>query len=278
MTGEERLAEVVTALENVGVTCLVMGGHAVRFYGLARNTDDFDLHVAPDVWGDLADRLARSTLFVEAPPVEGPSWRADSFRRFRLGALPDGRDEWLEFWKANHLLPPFADLLARAERGPCGGREVSFLGLADLIRSKETERDKDWRDVTVLEQFLDERHLSRVKIGSMDRVEALASLRSRAGFERSLADGVLADPAEVASAVARANLPITQAYLIPLAPTAPFAQHVCPIEPILAARLRTVAPGSSLHISLVEVIRRRYIAFRKATDKADKEAVRASQG
>lgn len=47
MTPDVRLAEVVSALEVVGVSCLVMGGHAVRFYGLSRNTDDVDLHIYP---------------------------------------------------------------------------------------------------------------------------------------------------------------------------------------------------------------------------------------
>ena len=46
MTGEERLAEIVAALEAVGLPCLVLGGHAVRFYGFQRNTIDFDLHLA----------------------------------------------------------------------------------------------------------------------------------------------------------------------------------------------------------------------------------------
>jgi hypothetical protein len=45
---ESRLAEVVTALEQVNIDSLVMGGHAVRFYGLNRNTNDFNLHIAPD--------------------------------------------------------------------------------------------------------------------------------------------------------------------------------------------------------------------------------------
>jgi hypothetical protein len=115
VTGEERLAEVVTALEAVGVTCLVMGGHAVRFYGLARNTDDFDLHLAPDRWNDLPALLGRTALVTSGSLIEGPSWRAGSFRRFRIGTLPDGRDEWLECWKTNYLLPPFPEVLARAE-------------------------------------------------------------------------------------------------------------------------------------------------------------------
>jgi hypothetical protein len=35
---DERLAVIVSALESAGLRCLVMGGHAVRFYGLERIT------------------------------------------------------------------------------------------------------------------------------------------------------------------------------------------------------------------------------------------------
>jgi hypothetical protein len=154
---DARLAEVVSELEGAGVFCLVMGGHAVRFYGLSRYTNDVDLHVAPDQWQELPDRLARTNLLKGQDLREGPSWRAGAFRRFRIGTLPDGREEWLEFWRDNHLLAPHDELRARAERGSYGGREITFVGLPDLIRSKETERDADWQDIAYLEQFLDAR-------------------------------------------------------------------------------------------------------------------------
>jgi hypothetical protein len=147
VTPDVRLAEVVAELEKVGISCLVMGGHAVRFYGLMRYTNDVDLHVSPAQWDDLPTRLATTNLFGGQPVVEGPSWRPGAFRRFQIGSLPDGREEWLEFWKENHLLAPHEELQTRAERGYYGGREIAFLGLADLIRSKETERDTDWQDV-----------------------------------------------------------------------------------------------------------------------------------
>jgi hypothetical protein len=63
VTPDSRLAEVVSQLEGAGVSCLVMGGHAVRFYGLSRYTNDVDLHVSPGQWGDLTARLARTNLF-----------------------------------------------------------------------------------------------------------------------------------------------------------------------------------------------------------------------
>ncbi len=43
MSPEGRLAAIVTALEAAGVACLVVGGHAVRPFGLRRYTNDFDL-------------------------------------------------------------------------------------------------------------------------------------------------------------------------------------------------------------------------------------------
>lgn len=275
---DERLAEVVSALEEVGVACLVMGGHAVRFYGLARNTDDVDLHIAPDTWQDLPERLGRSSLFAGQPVVEGISWRAGAFRRFRIGALPDGRDEWLECWRTNHLLGPFAELLARAELGIYGGREIHFLGLPDLIRSKETERDKDWRDVIVLEQILDAQLIARVRAGETTLAQALGKLRSRTGFDTYLAEGFFEDEQALAAALAETSSPVTQAYLIPFAPLAATAQPIFPIEPVILEKLKGVAPGSSLHHSLVEILRRRYIAFCKQVDRADKEAIRANPG
>ena len=47
MNPARRLAEIVSALEQVGLTVLVMGGHAVRYYGIDRNTIDYDLPLSP---------------------------------------------------------------------------------------------------------------------------------------------------------------------------------------------------------------------------------------
>ncbi len=54
-----RLAEIVTALEQVGLTVLVMGGHAVRYYGIDRNTIDYDLHLSPPTGMRWARACAR---------------------------------------------------------------------------------------------------------------------------------------------------------------------------------------------------------------------------
>lgn len=272
MSPDEKLAAVVTALEGVGIRCLVMGGHAVRYYGLDRTTDDFDLHLAPDCWDDLADRMARSDWLRGRNPVEVPSWRVTTFRRFQIGTLASGREEWLEFWKENHLLPPFDDLYARRESGPYGGRSVEFLSLPDLIRAKETEREKDWLDIQYLEEFLDARLAASARGGQMPLGDALARLRSRRGLETHLLAGSLNDPAAVAAAIGRATNPITVALLLPAAVDAALPE--VPMESAVVNRLCTVTAGSPLHLTLVEAVRRSYKQTAMQVDKADKQAIR----
>jgi hypothetical protein len=274
---EERLATIVAALESVGLSCLVMGGHAVRFYGLQRHTNDFDLTLAPDGWDDLVHRLARTGLFAGAGPVEGNSWRPGAFRRFLLGNLADGQEEWLEFWRGNHLLAPFPELFARREVRAYGGRELPFLSLPDLIRSKETERAKDWDDVAYLEELLDARLHARCVAGNIVVADALAQIRSRRGFDTYLAESKFADAEAIRTALERTANPITQAFLLPWVPEAVAATPVVAIEPVVERKLRSVAPASSLHRSLVEVVRRQYKVFCQDRDRADKEAIRAAQ-
>lgn len=273
-----RLAEIVTALEQVELTALVMGGHAVRYYGFERNTIDYDLHLSPSDWEELSSRLNRSTLSAGRPLIPGPSWRPGSFQRFLLGHLADGRDEWLEFWRNNHLLPPFADLYDRREQGTYGGRTLAFLSLPDLIRSKETERETDWQDIAVLEEIADGRLLRQATAGTITVEQALARLRSRRGVESFFQSGLLRDSAVVGQALMQTQLSITQAILLPFAGTekAPPLSTV-PMEPVVASRLRTVAPASPLHLSLIEVVRRQYKLAMQNVDAADKKAIRAAQ-
>ena len=110
MTSHERLAELFAELRGLGIACLVMGGHAVRFHGVDRSTLDYDLALAMDrdEWNDLPRRLRASRLLANCR--EGDSWRPKDFRRFVMGALADGRQERFECWRRNHLLAPFADL------------------------------------------------------------------------------------------------------------------------------------------------------------------------
>jgi hypothetical protein len=264
LTGEERAAELHGLVVEIGFRCLVLGGHAVRYYGLDRRTIDFDFQLAiePDQWPELARKLAETKRLAEV--VEGPTFRPADFRRFIVGRLPDGREERLEFWRANHLLPPFEQAWSRREEGEYGGAVLPFLGLSDLIRSKETERDDDWSDVKILEEILDERALARAS--DPEGVEAaLSGLRSRRGFELASSRGLLADRDRIAVAFARTSHVVTRAFL------SPFLQHAAVTDDLLARALAAVPPGSGKHLALVEAARNRYRAAAAAADRADKQ-------
>lgn len=253
-----------------------MGGHAVRFYGIDRNTIDYDFVVALSgpAWAKLPSLLAGSPLL--APASEGASWRPDDFRRFVIGALPDGRDERLEFWRQNHLLAPFAELRARRVIGVYGDGEVAFLALDDLIRSKETEREDDWRDVRLLEEIADDRLLAGVG-ATVPIATALAGLRSQRGFETARLRGLLGVNDATREAAAVASHPVSRAFLAPYAHTSAFAgggadEAICTL---IAGAIASVEGGSARHLALVEAVRRLYRRQRMAEDRADKERAMA---
>ena len=116
MTPDEKLAHITRSLKEAGIDALVMGGHAVRYYGIDRNTIDFDFVTSLATPEELQLRLPQieSLGSVRAETV----WRSKDFARFEIGRLPDGREEWLEFWIRNHLLGEFSALKARAARCP----------------------------------------------------------------------------------------------------------------------------------------------------------------
>jgi hypothetical protein len=268
MNSEQRLAEIALALEQVGLCFLVMGGQAARFYGVGRQTLDFDVYLAPEGGPSLVERLSRTSLFGGAMPTEGPSWRRAEFRRFLLGHLPDGREEWIEFWLKNHLLAPFEELAFRREVGEVAGHWVSFLSLPDLIRSKETEREDDWQDVVLLEEILDLRNLANIKTAA-DALLSLANLRSQRGFRLANQKGLLDNPSLPRQALARAVSPITCCYLRPFV-TEALSAAMAGVPSVIAEPLESVAPGSVRHLALVEAMRRVYRQAAMAADRADK--------
>jgi hypothetical protein len=251
--------------------CLVMGGHAVRFYGFARNTDDFDLHLATDDWGRLDGKLLASLPNLAGNVVEGDSWRPRDFRRFQIGTLPNGREEWLEFWRQNHLLAPFAEMYTRRQVGEYGGRPLSFISLPDLIRSKETERKKDWQDVDTLQEILDRNNVYRVKVGALPLCPTLAQIRSRMGLECFALASLLKSKEDVATAISMTTNPVTQALLLPFAPRSTIPAVQPPIEDMLIPRLRSEEPFSPRHLTYVEIVRSSYRAYRQMQDRKDKE-------
>jgi hypothetical protein len=275
LTPDERCAQIFAALRALGVECLVMGGHAVRFYGIQRGTVDYDLAIEGTVWDGLPAILARGDALGRTIR-EGDSWRPEDFRRFVIGSLPDGREERVELWRRNHLLSPWRELHSRRRTGPYGGQDVDFLHLEDLIRSKETEREDDWRDIFLLEDVADEARIVRVDQDGW--LPALSTLRGQKGFATASRRGAFTHREDVRAALARAGHPVTAAFLLPFVPDAKPGvgwSHWSPgaVE-ILERYVRLTTPGSNRHLALVEAIRRTYKQARMAEDRADKERSR----
>ncbi len=78
VNGPERLAAITAALDEIGIPFLVTGGHAVRYYGVDRNTIDYDLHLSLDEWGQLPDRLGEP---ISSPGLRSPRGRLTSLYR-----------------------------------------------------------------------------------------------------------------------------------------------------------------------------------------------------
>ena len=61
MTIVERLIEIVSSLDELQVPHLVMGGHAVRYYGFSRETTDHDLHTPVEAGQSLSSLLGTAS-------------------------------------------------------------------------------------------------------------------------------------------------------------------------------------------------------------------------
>jgi hypothetical protein len=272
VTPDERLAGIYETLTGAGMQVLVMGGHAVRFYGIDRNTVDFDLHLVGTDWERLPGTLQALESVHGGSFQEEATWRPRDFRRFVIGRLPGGREERLECWRRNHLLAPFIELYARRTEGLYGGKKVAFLDLKDLIGSKETEREDDWRDLELLEEIVDERALAKAA-DPQDRLAFLCEVRSRRGFEAGERARLFEDSGLISAAWLRAQNPISRAFLAPFVSEEEVrgrAAVPCMMEEIIAGPLRKVRPASSRHLALVEAVRRLYKRAAMEADRRDK--------
>ena len=64
----EHLSQITVALEELKIPYLVMGGHAVRYYGFNRETTDHDLH-SNRCRQEASDLLIHTSVFASDPPT-----------------------------------------------------------------------------------------------------------------------------------------------------------------------------------------------------------------
>lgn len=129
------------------VRALLMGGQACILYGAAEFSRDIDLAVLADEHN--LERLRAAFSALRAEPVFVPPLSAEVLRRGHAChvrcAAPGVEGLRIDVMSVLHGCAPFERLWSRRHTLslPDVGR-VHVLALADLVRAKKTQRDKDW--------------------------------------------------------------------------------------------------------------------------------------
>jgi hypothetical protein len=138
--------DFLTCLNDAGVEYLVVGGHAVAYYGYVRPTRDMDVWVA--VSPANAERLVMAVNSFFGGQLAGLSkdWFLDSENVTRFGAVPN----------LIEILPgvsggDFAQAFPRRVVCEIDGQKVNLISLPDLIANKQASgRLKDQADIEEL--------------------------------------------------------------------------------------------------------------------------------
>jgi len=136
--------EFLTCLNEAGVECLVVGGHAVAYHGYVRPTRVMDVWVAvsPKNAERLVQALKKFFAGAELPGLS-PEWFLDGENVTRFGAVPN----------LIEILPrvsgaEFAGAFGRRVTAEVDGQKTNLICLDDLIATKKASaRLKDLADV-----------------------------------------------------------------------------------------------------------------------------------
>jgi hypothetical protein len=139
--------ELLRLLGEHGVEYMVVGGYAVAYHGHPRFTKDIDLFFR--LTGDNALRLRRALVAFGFREEDLP---LDAFTTpgsvLTFGVVPTRVDLINEIDGVT-----YDEARRNVVRGRYGDVEVTFIGLADLVRNKKaTPRAKDKADVEELTQ------------------------------------------------------------------------------------------------------------------------------
>ena len=139
--------KVLSTFHKHRVRALLMGGQACVLYGGAEFSRDTDFAVLADPTN--LGRLRRALAELKARCIAVPPFEARHLRRghavhFRCGAS-GCRGLRVDLMAKMRGLPAFPVLWQRRQTWQLGPRlQVAGLALADLVRAKKTQRDKDW--------------------------------------------------------------------------------------------------------------------------------------
>jgi hypothetical protein len=130
-----------------GVEALLMGGQACILYGAAEFSRDADFAVlaSPENLDRLTGALGELQAEVIAvPPFDVRYLERGHAIRFRC-RHPDAPGMRVDVMSRLRGVDPFHELWARRTTWDLPeGFQIESLSLPDLVRSKKTQRDKDW--------------------------------------------------------------------------------------------------------------------------------------
>lgn len=134
--------EFLQSLNDHGVECLVIGGHAVAFHGYPRATAHLDVWI-----GVYPDNAARPVNALREFGFDLPELNVDLFLRpdriVRMGVPPNRIEIQTGIDGVN-----FADCRPRGIASEVDGLRIPFIGLEDLKANKRASgRNKDLADL-----------------------------------------------------------------------------------------------------------------------------------
>jgi hypothetical protein len=135
--------DFLTCLNEAGVDYLIVGGHAVAYYGYVRPTRDMDVWVA--VSPENAQRLVHAVKSFFGAELAGlaKEWFLDRENVTRFGVVPN----------LIEILPTisgaeFAQAYSRRVTAEIDGQKVHLISLPDLLGNKRASaRPKDLADL-----------------------------------------------------------------------------------------------------------------------------------
>ena len=163
--------KVLFTLSSHHVSCLLIGGQACIFYGGAEFSRDADIALLSSP--ENLQRLAKALDDLKASPIAVPPLSAEFLNRghavhFRC-AHPDAAGIRVDLISRMRGVDPFEQLWLRrttVEIGP--GESYELISLPDLVRSKKTQRDKDW---PMIRRLVESNHYTNRESPTSEQVE-----------------------------------------------------------------------------------------------------------
>ena len=141
------IQKVLSTLSSHNVRSLLIGGQACIFYGGAEFSRDADIAVLTSA--DNIHRLERALVELQAESIAVPPFAVEYLLRghavhFRC-AHPDAAGMRIDVIAVMRGVDSFDALWERRTTVDVGpGESYEVIGLQDLVRSKKTQRDRDW--------------------------------------------------------------------------------------------------------------------------------------